>query len=190
MTRSTTKAAAVLRFLGVFTSTAGLLALAACAGTGATKLQAGSSRSEVMQALGPPTSVFELRQPLADPSYLQIDTSGQATRRLEYRGGFYAKSTYMFDFDASDRLLASAQVLGEARFNAIIAGMDQQQVLRALGHPSTIWHLGFQRQNVWAYRYDSPFCQWFQVGMGYDGKVVDTAYGPDPVCEHLYDTQL
>jgi predicted small lipoprotein YifL len=167
-----------------------LLGLTACAGSGPLRLPPGSSSSQVIQALGPPTGVHELQQPLADPSYLQVDTSGKATRRLEYRGGTFSTSTYMFDFDAGDRLLASAQVLGESRFNAIRSGMDQQQVLRALGRPSTIWHLGFQRQNVWAYRYENPFCQWFQVGMGYDGKVVDTAYGPDPRCEDLFDGKL
>ncbi|WP_418320031.1 hypothetical protein [Piscinibacter sakaiensis] len=187
MPASLSPSAATARCVGLL---AVVLGLAACAGTGPTRLAPGSSSGQVMQALGPPTSVHVLPQPLADPPYLQVDTTGSATRRLEYRGGSFATSTYMFDFDANDRLLASAQVRGEARFNAIRSGMDQSQVLRTLGHPSTIWHLGFQRQNVWAYRFETPFCQWFQVGMGYDGKVVDTAYGPDPMCEHLFDGKL
>jgi len=36
---------------------------------------------------------------------------------------------------------------------------------------------------VWAYRYETPFCRWFQVGIDPQGKVVDTAYGPDPLCD-------
>lgn len=146
-------------------------------------LPAGASRDQLMQRMGPPSAEFELRNPTAVSPYLQVDTTGNAVRRLEYTGGSYGKFTYMYDLDANGRLLASAQVRTEARFNAITAGMSQDDLRRALGHPSNIRGLSFQKQNVWAYRYDSPFCQWFQVGVGYDGKVVDTAYGPDPLCD-------
>ena len=146
-------------------------------------LPAGASREDLIARMGPPTAEFELRDPTAVSPYLQIDTSGKAVRRLEYTGGTFGKFTHMYDLDASGRLLASAQVRTEARFNAIKAGMSQDEVRRVLGHPSSIRGLSFQKQNVWAYRYDSPFCQWFQVGVGYDGKVVDTAYGPDPMCD-------
>lgn len=163
--------------------------LGACASI-AEKLPPGSSRDQVVQALGPPSSVYPLDRAAEDSPSLRIDPSGRATSRLEYRGGAFSPLKYMFDFDSNDRLLASAQVHTEARFNAIRAGMDSQQVLRALGAPSTIWRLGFQSQNVWAYRYENPFCQWFQVGVGYDGKVVDTAYGPDPLCETLFESNF
>ena len=56
-------------------------------------------------------------------------------------------------------------------------------VLSRIGRPATTWPIAYQRQIVWSYRYESPFCQWFMVGMGQEGKVVDTAYGPDPLCE-------
>lgn len=146
-------------------------------------LPAGASRDELTARMGPPTAEYELRDPGAVSPYLQVDTSGRAVRRLEYTGGSFGKFTMMYDLDASGRLLASAQVRTEARFNAIRAGMSQDELRRALGHPSNIRGLSFQKQNVWGYRYDSPFCQWFQVGVGYDGKVVDTAYGPDPLCD-------
>ena len=71
----------------------------------------------------------------------------------------------------------------EARFNAITAGMSEAEVLAQIGRPSTVWALPRQRQMVWSYSYDSPFCQWFMVGMGPEGRVVDTSYGPDPRCE-------
>jgi len=71
----------------------------------------------------------------------------------------------------------------EARFNAITAGMSEADVLSQIGRPTTVWALPRQRQMVWSYRYDSPFCQWFMVGMGPEGRVVDTSYGPDPWCE-------
>ena len=170
-----------------------LLAISLIAGLGACanvaqRLAPGSSRDQVVQALGPPSSVYQLPQPAPESPYLRVDPSGRANSRLEYRGGSFSPLKYMFDFDSSDHLLASAQVHTEARFNAILAGMDRQQVLRAVGVPSTVWRLGFQSQDVWAYRFENPFCQWFQVGMGDAGKVVDTAYGPDPLCSSLFDT--
>jgi hypothetical protein len=157
--------------------------LSGCATMGPAAVAPGSARSQVEQRLGTPTAVHELRTASADSPYLQVDTTGRAVRRVEYAGGSFGKFTWMFDFDAEDRLLASAQVRSEARFNAITAGMSQQDLRRVLGAPSRIWPLSFQKQNVWAYRYDSPFCQWFQVGVGYDGRVIDTAYGPDPLCD-------
>ncbi len=147
------------------------------------RLPPGSSSDEVARALGSPSAVHALPTPAADPPHLLVDPSGQATRRLEYTGGTYGTATYMFDLDAGGQVLARAQVRTPARFNAIGAGMDREQVLRTIGRPSTVWHLAFQSQHVWAYRFESPFCQWFQVGVGYDGRVVDTAYGPDPLCE-------
>ena len=157
--------------------------LSACATMGPAALPTGSPSGQVVQRLGTPTGVYALSRPSADSPYLQVDTSGRAVRRLEYAGGSFGKFTWMFDFDAEDRLLASAQVRSEARFNAITAGMSQEDLRRVLGSPSNIRPLSFQKQNVWGYRYDSPFCQWFQVGVGYDGRVVDTAYGPDPLCD-------
>lgn len=146
-------------------------------------LPPGSSDADVTRVLGRPSAVHALPGAAADPPHLQIDTTGRAARRLEYSGGAFGTATRMVDVDAEGRVLASAQVRTPARFNAIRAGMDRGQVLRAIGHPSTIWHLAFQAQHVWAYRYAGPFCEWFQVGIGYDGRVVDTAYGPDPLCD-------
>ena len=157
--------------------------LTACAGFGPRNLPPGSSRAEVIQAMGPPTAEHRLRVPSLDPPELRIDSTDSAVRRLEYSSGSFGKFAWMLDFDFNDRLLASAQVRSEARFNAIRAGLTHDDLLRLLGRPSNIRGLSFQKQNVWAYRYDSPFCQWFQVGVGYDNKVVDTAYGPDPLCD-------
>ena len=63
----------------------------------------------------------------------------------------------------------------------------REQVLQSLGHPSESRPLSWQRRTLWSYRYDAPFCTWFQVGLDERGRVVDTGYGPDPLCE---DTQF
>lgn len=141
--------------------------LAACAAPGA-QFAPGSTRATVMQGMGAPTG----EHPLAGGG-----------RRLEYAGGAFGRQTHMFDFDAADRLLRWEQVRDEAHFNAIQAGMRADEVLARIGKPSTTWAIPRQRQIVWSYRYNAHFCQWFMVGMGHDDRVIDTSYGPDPLCE-------
>ena len=143
-------------------------ALGACAATGPQTFPPGSNVGTVTQGMGAPTGEYPL------PS---------GGRRLEYWLGPYARQTYMLDFDASGRLLRSEQVLTEGHFNAILAGMSSAEVLSRIGRPATTWPIPRQQQLVWSYRYQSPFCQWFMVGMGPDNRVVDTSYGPDPLCE-------
>lgn len=142
--------------------------LGACSSYGPPSLAAGASVADATRALGPATGDYPL------PS---------GARRLEFARGPFGKHTYMLDFDAQGRLLHWAQVLTEARFNAVLAGMPKDEVLRALGHPSEQSRLGWQRQTVWSYRYESVFCRWFQVGIDEAGRVTDTAYLPDPLCE-------
>jgi hypothetical protein len=149
-----------------------VVALAALAAACATPLSqrypAGTNSSAVIQGLGPPTAEHR---------------AAAGGRRLEYAGGAFGRTTWMFDFDASDRLVSAEQVRDEAHFDAIKAGMSAGEVRTQIGAPSTTWPIAWQRQLVWSYRYETPFCQWFMVGMGTEGKVVDTAYGPDPLCE-------
>lgn len=141
----------------------------ACTSYGPQSLGTGSSIEATTRAMGVPTSETAL---------------AGGGRRLEYARGPFGKHTYMVDFDAQGRLLSWEQVLTEARFNAIRGGMDSSEVLAQIGHASEQYVVGWhEKQTVWAYRYETPFCQWFQVGISAQGKVVDTAYGPDPLCE-------
>jgi hypothetical protein len=143
--------------------------LSACAGYGPQAIPKGSSLESVMQRMGTPTAEHRL------PSGL---------RRLEYATGPFGRQTHVFDFDASGHLVGSDQVLTESHFNAIQAGMTAEEVLARIGKPSTVWAIPRQHQLVWSYRYDTFDCRWFMVGMGTaDDKVVDTAYGPDPICD-------
>jgi hypothetical protein len=149
-----------------------LLVLCACAGYGTAGLKPGQTPQEVAALMGPPTG----RHAAPD-----------GAQRLEYARGPYGKHTYMIDLDADGRVQRWQQVLTEANFNAIVAGMPRAQVLSLLGRPSNRRPGGWQGGEIWSWRYDSPFCQWFQVTMPDDGKVRDTGYGADPVCEDLYN---
>jgi hypothetical protein len=142
--------------------------LGGCAFAGPRDIAKGSSAASVIQRMGTPTAQH---------------ATASGGRRLEYNGGAFGRQTWMFDFNASDQLVNVDQVRDEAHFNAVKAGMSSGDLQAQIGRPSTIWPLSRQRQMVWSYRYDTPFCQWFMVGVGTDNRVVDTAYGPDPICD-------
>jgi hypothetical protein len=141
---------------------------------------AAACTSPALRTYPPGTASAAVLQDLGAPSAEYKNPAGG--RRWEYAGGTYGRHTYMLDFDATDRLVGSDQVWTEAHFDTIQAGMGANDVLARIGKPSTTWNISWQRQAVWSYRYDTPFCRWFMVGMSRDGQVMDTSYGPDPLC--------
>lgn len=143
--------------------------LAGCASYGPGSLPPGTSTEAAVKSLGPATGEFALPD---------------GGRRLEFARGPFGRHTYMLDFDPAGRLQRWDQVLTESNFNAIRPGMDSTDVLALIGHSLDHRVVGWaEKQTVWAYRYETPFCQWFQVGINPLGKVVDTSYGPDPLCD-------
>lgn len=143
--------------------------VSACTSYGPNSLAPGAGVEAATRAMGAPTG---------------DTTLPGGGKRLEFARGPYGKHTYMLDFDAQGRLQRWEQVLVETRFNTIRSGMDAAEVRAQLGRASDQYVVGWhEKQTVWAYRYETPFCQWFQVGINAQGKVVDTAYGPDPLCD-------
>jgi hypothetical protein len=145
-----------------------LVAVAGCATRyGPQSLPDGASMSEATAALGTPTARY----------------ARAGGERLEYARGPYGKHTFMLDFDAQGRLTGWEQVLSEPRFDGIRAGMTRDELLMAIGHPSDTRKIAHQQRTLWSYRYETPFCKWFQVGLDGQNRVVDTGYGPDPMCD-------
>lgn len=144
----------------------GAVCLVACAGPGSLKV-------------GDPEEL--VRQRLGRPSGEHVLTSGE--RRLEYAAGAYGKQTYMVDVDAQGRLVRWENVLDEAHFNRIHAGMTREQLREQLGPPSRVWGVRYHDQTIWSYRYEVLFCQMFNVGITPQGTVEDTSFGPDPLCD-------
>lgn len=143
--------------------------LAGCATPSA--LPAGTAEATVRQRLGAPTGEWP------------ADAGG---RVLEYATGPFGKQTHLLGLDGDGRLRSVEQVLTEARFAGVRVGMDQAALRQWLGRASEQFRVARPvPQTVWAYRYEVTHCQWFMVGVGDDGRVVDTAYGPDPLCEVL-----
>lgn len=142
--------------------------LAACATYGPGALKAGDDAAAVQRELGAPTARYPM-------------TGGRT--RLEFARGPFGKHTYMVDLDAAQRVLAVEQVLDDAHFNQVRAGMPRDELLRLLGRPAETRGGGWQPGQVWSWRYETPFCDWFQVSLDPQGRVIDSAHGPDPLCD-------
>lgn len=145
------------------------LAAAGCAGYGPQGLSPGAPEQAVVQRMGPPTGVHP---------------RPEGGKRLEFARGPMGRHTFMVDLDPGGRVLQWEQVLTEARFNALQAGLSRQEVLYRLGRPSHEMHIPRRHERVWSYRYESPFCQWFQVSLDTrTDRVTQTGYNVDPLCD-------
>lgn len=144
------------------------LVLSACAGYSPSAVQPGQTAEDVARSMGPPTARY---------------TRPDGGQRIEYARGPMGKHTFMIDLDASGRVTGWSQVLTEKNFNALPRDISSNEVLLTLGTPSDRRSIPRQRIDVWSYRYDAIFCQWFQVSVGRDGRVTETSYAPDPLCD-------
>lgn len=142
--------------------------IAGCAGYGPGGLPLGAPSAAVVERMGPPTGRHAL------------DDGGQ---RLEFARGPYGVHTYMLDFDAGDRLQRVEQVLTEQNFYALRIGMGRDEVLRRIGRPSEVSYLSRQRHRLWSYRYETPFCIWFQVSLDDADRVAELGHNSDPLCD-------
>ncbi|MBI3367295.1 MAG: hypothetical protein HY021_02230 [Burkholderiales bacterium] len=130
-------------------------------------MQPGQSEAEVLAALGPPTG----RHPARDGGL-----------RLEYASGAHGGSTAMIDLDAQRRVVRQTQVLTDASFSTVLAGMTRDELLYRLGQPA--FRRGMWRGELWYYRYAAMTCSVFVITLEpRDGPVRDASYAPDPMCE-------
>ena len=142
-------------------------ALCACATRyGPESLGVGATLAEVERTLGQPTGRY----------------AGQPAERIEYARGPFGRHTYMLVFGADGKLVGWEQVLTESRFDQLRVGISRDELLASIGRPSEVGNLSWQRLTLWSYRYETPFCRWFQVALDQSGRVVETGYGPDPLC--------
>ena len=132
-------------------------------------------------ALPPGTSISQARASFLGPT-AEYTLPGGGTR-LEFARGAHGKQTYMLDFDASGSLVASQQVLTEQNFATITPGLSAAEVRMRLGRPAEVFNVGWQRLQVWNYRYFPGDCVWYQISIGEAGRVTESSYGSDPACD-------
>ncbi|MEY3668802.1 MAG: hypothetical protein RL258_197 [Pseudomonadota bacterium] len=156
-----------LRALLVVLATA---TISACAGLGytygPTDAWIGVTRSEVESRMG----LASIQKPTSMGT------------RLTYARGPYGRHTYIIDFDAHDRLVQWQQVLTEQQFQKILPGMTAGAVEDLIGPSLEKTTLGRQRGEVWSYRFETPFCIWFQVEIDISGVVRSAGHGIPPEC--------
>ncbi|MCP5282131.1 MAG: outer membrane protein assembly factor BamE [Rhodoferax sp.] len=145
-----------------------LLAFTACSSYAPPSDLAGMTQDQILARMGTP----ETQRPL----------EGGAIR-LEYPTGPYGHHTWFVDVDATGKVLRAQQVLTEQNFNQIVPGMAQAQVRQRLGRPNSVSTLARSRGVVWNYRFEGPFCEWFQVEISAEQTVRAAGYGKPPECE-------
>ncbi len=154
----------LLRWLALV---AGSMALVACGSYIPPAELTSMTRDQIVARWGEP----EMQRPLAD-----------GTSRLEFPTGPRGKQTWFVYLDAAGNALRSEQVLTEKNFNQITPDMPQDEVRQRLGRPGEVQMLARARGVVWSYRFENPFCQWFQVEIAADRTVRSAGYGEPPEC--------
>lgn len=163
------KRPATFSFLRPLLAASLVAGLGACAGYAPSADLQGADRARVTRAMGQPTLI--LPQP--------------AGERLVYARGPQGLHTYFVDLDTQGRVLRWEQRLTDPVFNQITPGMSEREVVALVGPSFEVSHLARQRGKVWAYRYDNPFCLWFQVELAQDGKVRSAGRQLRPDCDGM-----
>ena len=119
-------------------------------------------------------------------------TEADGAKRLAYPRGPMGVHTYMVLIGADGKLRRIENVLDPRVFRRIAAGMNEDQVLHALGPPEPSWTAYFQRRDelVWEWRYCDEWGKWARFDVLFDGsrKVVRSTLsrtedcGPDGDC--------
>lgn len=148
-------------------SLAGVVFLSACSGYGPPQNLAGVTGEQIVASMGTP----------------DVRRQVEGGTRLEFPRGPYGRHTWFVYLDATGRAIRSEQVLTEANFTQINPGMTRDAVLLRLGRPGEVTGLGRSRGSVWSYRFEGPFCRWFQIEMSLEQTVRSAGYGEPPECQ-------
>lgn len=152
---------------GLAATTAALVLLAGCAAYGPGALRLGDAEAAVVASMGRPSA----RHALPDGG-----------TRLVYARGPEGRHTWMVDLGADGRVQRWHQALGEEAFARIAPGMAADDLLRDYGPPAHRLGIARRGTEVWSWRYPTYECRWFRVTLDERGRVLETSYGPDPVC--------
>jgi hypothetical protein len=155
-----------LCFFRLFFITTLALGLTACAGYGPTDRMLGSSREQVIQLLGAPST----------------EKATPDGRVLMFPRGPFGKHTYFVYLNEDGMMTRWTQVLDEKNFALIQPGMTRDEVVSLIGEARDRFGLARDRGYVWNYRYVTPHCFWFQIEFTREDTVRSTGYGKPPEC--------
>ncbi len=101
---------------------------------------------------------------------------------VEYARGPYGKHTFFIVLDAQQKVVQSSQVLTLENFEKITPGMTAEEVRRLIGRSFEVASLARDRGEVWSYRFESVFCEWFQIEFSKEMRVRSKGMGIPPEC--------
>jgi hypothetical protein len=157
------------RRFATLAAAAALGVVAACASYSPKDLRVGDPEATVVATMGSPSA----RHPLPDGG-----------TRLVYARGPMGRHTYMVDLAPDGGVRQWKQVLAEPEFADIQAGWTMDRLLFEFGPPAERRPYRPNGGQIWSYRYQTFWCQWFQVTFDRNGRVDATFYNVDPVCDH------
>jgi len=143
-----------------------LLMVSACAGYSPDDRMLGSSREQVVQIMGQPSTEL-------------TNSDGKV---MIYPRGPYGKHTYFVYLNRDSDVERWTQVLKEERFERITPDMVRDDVVAIIGKSKDTFILARNRGYVWNYRYVNPHCIWFQIEFTAEDVVRSTGYGKPPEC--------
>lgn len=155
-----------MRLSWPFASLFAVTFLVGCAGYSPGKAIVGKDRAAVIALMGKPAA----EQNIA------------AGSRLVYPRGPYGRHTYFVDIDEKGMVTRWEQVLNEENFKRIHPNATEAEVESLIGPSFIKTRLGRNRGEVWAYRFETPFCIWFEIEFSAEGLVRSAGYGFPPEC--------
>ncbi len=126
----------------------------------------GASKAQLSERMGKPTGEW---------------TTAQGTI-VEYARGPYGKHTFFIALDTQQKVVQSSQVLTLENFEKITPGMTTEEVRRLIGRSFEVASLARDRGEVWSYRFESVFCEWFQIEFSNEKRVRSKGMGIPPEC--------
>ena len=115
-----------------------VLAAAGCASYDGRTLASGAPESDVKALMGPPAMEVPGRDGMT---------------RLVYPKGPLGTQTFMADLGPDHRLVAVRNVLTDDVFDALHAGMTENDVLATIGPPGHTMAFSLSNTHAWEYRY-------------------------------------
>jgi hypothetical protein len=146
--------------------------LTGCAGYSPGKNIIGADRAAVTALMGKPAQDVQL-----------TEGSGRVWRR-----GPYGSHTYFVELNRQGLVTRWEQVLAEENFKRIQPNQTKAAVEALIGPSFIKTQLARNRGEVWAYRFETPFCIWFEIEFSAQYAVRSAGYGFPPEClrdDHL-----
>ena len=143
--------------------------LAGCDYVAQKELKVGqSTKEDVMTLMGKPEMIWEEKD---------------GSSNYEYPRGPAGTETYMVEISPDGKYLGMKNILTEANFARIKAGMNRDEIRRMLGKPTETVKYPLKQEETWTWKFKgtpTPVRR-FHVNMDYMGIVKSTDQSDDPM---------